>query len=756
MKQSELYLLRQEYISKNIPYEFVHHSMFNYAILDNIMYTRRPGRGENKTYNDCIIMFDTETSRKKLSKSIQISKLPSGHKARENHVVAWTLTIRAFHINIVTLWGHKPSTLVSTMKQIHDSMKGEITVMYAHNLAYDHWFTRRFLYRDFGTPEKQLNIKPHYPLYLQFANGIELRDSLILAQRSLERWAKDLDVEHKKAVGKWDYLKFRTQHEKFTKNEFQYIEYDCLAGVECIDKTMQMIHKRIYSMPYTSTGIIRDLLFHIAKENGGKDLFNRIAPTFTQYIKLTKLFHGGYVHANRFEIDTFIDEDLLKDLDPEATEFLVQCFDFVSSYPFCMLAYKYPMESFNKMRDCSIDEILKASDSTAFMFKLIGYKVKLKDPDHVMPALQFSKCVPGTCINPILDNGRILECDYCEIYLNEIDLEVIDNQYQFEGSMCVEVEAAAKDYLPRWFTDFIFNLFVDKCKLTVEAEKDESVEVLRTLKKYQINGCYGMCVQKSIKEVIKEDFSTLDLTEIYKPDIPLNDDGTVNEKEHQKQMKKEYDKFLKKKTSILNFSWGCWVTSYAYRNVHRLNDCVKPESEGGLLLYNDTDSAYAHGWDLEKIDAYNENCLKLLKANGYGSVEIEGHIFTLGIAEHKPLKDDYTEFKVMGAKRYAGRCLKDGKIHITVAGVPKKTGADCLKDDLTNFTQNFIFKGSETGKKQHVYFASDIYIDEDGNETADSIDLLPGDYKLDCTQKYEHAEELFDEEIEVQVYDENN
>ena len=756
MKQSELYLLRQEYISKNIPYEFIHHSMFNYAILDNIMYTKRPGRGQNKTYNDCIIMFDTETSRKKLSKSKQMSALPSGHKARENHVVAWTLTIRAFHINIVTLWGHKPSTLISTMKQIHDSMKGEITVMYAHNLAYDHWFTRRFMYRSLGKPEKQLNIKPHYPLYLQFANGIELRDSLILAQRSLERWANDLDVEHKKAVGKWDYLKFRTQHEKFSKNEFQYIEFDTLSGVECIDKTMQMIHKRIYSMPYTSTGIIRDLLFHIAKENGGKDLFNRIAPTFEQYIKQTKLFHGGYVHANRFEIDTLIDEDLLKDLDPEAAEFLVQCYDFVSSYPFCMLAFKYPMESFNKMRDCSIDEILKASDSTAFMFKLIGYKVKLKNPDHVMPALQFSKCVPGTCINPVLDNGRILECDYCEIYLNEIDLEVIDEQYKFEGSLCVEVEAAAKDYLPRWFTDFIFNLFVDKCKLTVEAEKDESVEVLRTLKKYQINGCYGMCVQKSIKEVIKEDFDSLDLTEIYKPDIPLNEDGTVNEKEHQKQMRKEYDKFLKKKTSILNFAWGCWVTSYAFRNVHELNKCVKPESEGGLLLYNDTDSAYAHGWDLEKIAAYNENCLRLLRANGYDSVEIEGHVFTLGIAEHKPLKDDYTEFKVMGAKRYAGRCLKDGKIHITVAGVPKKTGAKCLNDDLTNFTQNFIFKGSETGKKQHVYFASEIYIDEDGNETADSIDLLPGDYKLDCTQKYEHAEELFDEEIEVQIYDENN
>ena len=165
-------------------------------------------------------------------------------------------------------------------------------------------------------------------------------------------------------------------------------------------------------------------------------------------------------------------------------------------------------------------------------------------------------------------------------------------------------------------------------------------------------------------------------------------------------------------------------------------------------MYNDTDSAYAHGWDLEKIKAYNDNCLKLLQANGYDKIVIEGHEFILGIAEHKPLKDDYSEFKTMGAKRYAGRCLKDGKIHTTVAGVPKEKGAETLKDDLNNFRTGWIFKGTETGKKQHVYFSSDIYIDDDGNETADSIDLLPGDYLLDATEKFE-LDDIFNDELEV-------
>ena len=735
MNRKELYLLRQDYITKYLPYQFMHYSKFNFKILDNIMYVKRPSKKFNsKTYNDCIIMFDTETSRKKLKASRQVNKLPSGLKARENHVCAWTISIRAFEQNIVTLWGHKPSTLIDTMQKIHDSMQGEITVMYAHNLSYDHWFCRRFMYRKWGTPEQQLNIKPHYPLYLEFANGIQIRDSLILAQRKLERWAKDMEVEHQKSVGKWDYNKLRNQNSRYNADELEYIEHDTLAGVECIDKLMHILNKSIYSMPFTSTGIIRDKLFQIARKHGAHDLFLRIAPTFEQYIKLTKVFHGGYVHANRFYIDTFID-------------ILVQCYDFVSSYPFCMLAYTYPMEQFHKMRDMKIDEILKDAENTAYMFKLCGYKARLKKKDHVMPPLQYSKCVEGTVINPILDNGRIIECDYFEIYLNEVDLEVINNAMEFDGHICVEVEAASKDYLPRWFTDFIFELFKEKCMLPKG--------VLRNLKKSEVNGCYGMTVQKSIKDVIKEDYTSTDIMDAYTVLRPEDD------KEHEKEQRKEYDKYLNKRTSILSYAWGCWVTSYAYRNVHTLNTCLKDENKDAdfydddftLLLYNDTDSAYAHGWDEQKIKAYNDNCIDLLHRNGYDSIVIGEHTFTLGCAEHKELEDDYSEFKTMGAKRYAGRNLSDNKIHITVAGVPKEKGAECLKDDLHNFRDNFVFKGAETGKKQHVYFSSDIYIDEDGNETADSLDLVAGDYELSCTEKYD-LNDLFSEEIEVQVYDE--
>ena len=114
----------------------------------------------------------------------------------------------------------------------------------------------------------------------------------------------------------------------------------------------------------------------------------------------------------------------------------------------------------------------------------------------------------------------------------------------------------------------------------------------------------------------------------------------------------------------------------------------------------------------------------------------------------------------MGSKRYAGRGADDNELHITVAGVPKKTGAKCLENDLTNFAKGFIFSGEITGKLSHFYIFSEdgIYIDEFGNEIGDSIDLEPCDYLLDAVDRYEfiltddYCMEFFGEE-NFDIYD---
>ena len=310
--------------------------------------------------------------------------------------------------------------------------------------------------------------------------------------------------------------------------------------------------------------------------------------------------------------------------------------------------------------------------------------------------------------------------------------------------MCVEVEYAHKDYLPRWFTDYIFELFAEKCKLK------HGDPVLYALAKARLNALYGLCVQKSIKPQIDELYIDTEID----GEIKSEGEYVIQDEKNDEEL---YEKYLQNKGNILSFAWGTWCTSYAMYNLFCLGSCVKddPAQKISHWIYSDTDSCYSDLWDYDKISAYNKKCKEQLRANGYGPVIVDGKEYWLGIAEHEEGKDDYTQFKTEGAKRYCGRQSKDGKLHITVAGVPKKKGALCLEDDINKFTEGFIFPGSETGKLTHKYFyVPCIYTDEDGNITGDSIDLSPCDYLLDSTEVRTNWFESMDEEINMQVYDE--
>ena len=714
MKRYEVYNIRKDFFQNKYEYECSDWHDFDFSYFDKIMYIRRAGHGHNEeTYNDCIIMADTETSKEIYKENCR------------NYVVAWSISIRAFDTNIVTLYGHKPSEFIECINKMVLHFKGEKTIIYWHNMAYDWVFVRKFCMRSWGTPDKQLNVKSHYPLFINFNNGIIFKDSLILAQRKLEKWAEDMDVEHKKAVGSWDYDKVRNQSDQFIAAEIHYIENDTLAGVECIQKMLDSLNKHIYSMPYTATGIVREAVREIGKEYHIRDLFKRIVPEYYIQEILEKVYHGGFTHANRHYISRTVKGRII-------------CRDFNSSYPFSMIAFKYPMERFTPLgKVVPPAYILRNSENNAFIFKLIMMKPELKKKDIPMPALQMSKCVKS--INAIEDNGRILQAEYIEIYLNEIDLKVICEQYDFKGA-CDEVHFAAKDYLPRWFTDYVYECYADKCKL-----KDGDA-VLYALAKARVNCLYGMLCQKPCKEMIDEDYQT--------------GEYSVNE---EKSMEELYEEYVKKRSSILPYQWGVWVTSYAFYNLFQLGKCVAP---GGIWIYSDTDSCYSDKWDDKKIDAYNENCKKLLKANGYDAVRIGSKEYWLGCAE---IDGEYSEFRTVGAKRYAvryadipkyqkpddkGRILAN-KLKITVAGVPK-AGAKCLKDNMNNFHAGFVFDGETTGKLQHTYYyEKDIWIDDAGNERGDSIDLSPTTYVLDDVDTIDW-EKLWTEEVDNIYYEEGD
>lgn len=664
------------------PYAMVFWDQFDYSRLQYINTIIRSGRkkGGDQIYNDCFIMADTETSKK--------SAAPG-----PCHVVAWTLSIRAYHENLVTLYGSDPESLCLCMAKIKKAMPGEYLIIYFHNMNYDWVFERKFLMAEFGTPESQLNVKTCYPISIKFANHLELRDSLILAQRSLDKWGNDMCVEHQKAKGKWDYDKIRDQHQTFSADELEYIEHDTLCGVECLDATLIVLNKHVYSMPFTATGIPRDECRKRGKKEQAHRLFQKCCPTWALQMFLEMLFHGGYSHANR-NVARWIQDKAI-------------CMDFASSYPYSMLTAKFPMSEFKPYNGKRVrpEQIFDTMNRYAYMFILTATDVRLKDPSYPMPMLQLSKMQSIEVYAE--DNGRIMSCASCSIIFNEYDLALFCEQYDYEHIFITDLSYAVKDYLPRWFTDYIYQLFRDKSEL-------KGVDPVRyAIAKAKLNSCYGMCVQKPVRIDIVEDYDT---------GLYHNDYG--------EGLEKKYEKWVNNYNNVLCYAWGVWVTSESMYRLFQLSKCVDYE-HGGEWLYSDTDSIYASAWDYDKLEAFNKDIENKLIERGYPPIEINGKRFSLGIATYD---GEYSEYIAIGAKRYCGRSIEDNKLHITVAGVPKK-GAECLNDDIKNFAPGLIFDGKTTGKLQHTYYmlppGQDPYRDARGNLTGDSIDLGPCDYKLD-------------------------
>lgn len=649
-----------------------------------------------KTYYDAVIMADTETSRK-------------SDGTGRNHVCAWSIAFRAFGRNICTLWGQNPAEFADMLQKLRDVIDADELFIYFHNLPYDWIFLRKFLFDRFGFPADQLNVKPLYPLYIKFGNGIILKDSLILAQRSLERWAKDLQADHQKAVGSWDYEKHRNQSDKLSPDELLYIGNDVLAGVECIDITMKQIGKNIGSIPYTATGIVRGECRDISKKNRGKEYFKKVQPAeYPIQQKLERIFHGGYTHMNRYYGGVVLP---------------AICKDFSSSYPFEMLVRLYPSEKFWKFSNGFVDPmtILENMEEYAFIFTMSCYDVKLADPRDPMPTLQYCRKIETT--NAITDNGRILACDDLCCLMNEIDLYMFIQKYDARGLVIEDVYCAKKDYLPGWLRNYVFERYRLKCELK------HTDPVLYAIEKAKLNSIFGMTSQKPCKEDLIEDYAT----GMYRMESGYDP-------------AEEYKEWYNRRSSFLPYPIGVWVTSYAMLDLFKLGGCVASD---GIWLYSDTDSVYATKFDEIRLKVFNEDRKKLLINAGYDSVTVNGEIFTVGEATTDGV---YSEFKALHSKCYATRSEKKG-LQITVAGVPKK-GAASLNDDINNFKTGFIFSGEISGKLQHEHhFIDAIYTDENGNLTGDSIDLSPCDYMIKPQDDFTF-EDMMGEEVSIQTYDE--
>ena len=537
--------------------------------------------------------------------------------------------------------------LESFLWLLRDLPKDVSIIIWVHHLAYEFQFLANVL-----TWNKVFARMPHKPMKASCEEypDIEFRCTYMLTRLSLASWGKQLGVY--KAVGDLDYDKLRTPLTPLTPEELHYGEQDCLvvyAGIQDYLKKYNQQHR----IPLTQTGTVRravkDLL--TCDKSYIRKIKKLVPKTPAEYKRLQRIFAGGYTHANQMYSGKVVEEH-------------IEHYDFASSYPTVMLCEKYPMSAwyYNGINVIPDDAEF---ENTAFIFYLEFQKI---ESISFNTYIQSSKCT-GT--NMRYDNGRVLSADTLEMYMTEQDYITIRNNYKWKKVNVVRVWRCKKEYLPKPFLEYILELYENKTSLKDVAGQED----LYLQSKQYINSLYGMMVTALIQSDVVYKDNTWSIKELTVKDVEKKLRSLSNYRDREKRY-------------FLSYSWGCWVTAYARRN---LWECI--ESCDHDVLYCDTDSIFVRGshdftWYNDKVtEKIRKSCKSnKLDFNKTRPVTPKGKVKPLGIFERE---EDCTQFKTLGAKRYVER-RTDNELHLTVSGINKEA-VELLNDNIDNFADGFDF-----------------------------------------------------------------
>lgn len=557
-------------------------------------------------------------------------------------------------------------------------------ICYVHNLAFEfQWFRKYFEW------EKVFSLKEREVVSALTTTGIEFRCSYILTGYSLAKLGEQcIKYPVKKAVGDLDYSLSRHSKTPLTDTEWGYVRNDALVVMSYIEQCIENENDNISNIPLTATGYVRrycrnECLYEGTHKKSYKYLkYMKIIKALTinsleEYQAMKRAFIGGHTHANPLGVGQ-VHHD-------------VTSMDFTSSYPYCILAFKYPMSKGEKIIIKSKADFEMNIEKYCCIFDVTFYNIESITPfEHWIPS---SKCFIKE--NAELDNGKIISADKISITLTEVDFKTISKFYKWESIGIKNFRRYMKGYLPKNFIQAVLKLYKDKTEL--KGIDDKFVEYMQS--KANLNSCYGMMV-----------------TDICRDEIIYNDN---DEWEHQPPDYIEMlNKYNKSKNRFQFYIWGLYVTAYAKSNL-----------ASGILelkydyLYADTDSVKCLNYDkhLKYFEEYNKNCVKLLlkMLNHYkldkSSIEpknIKGEPKLIGIWDYD---GHYKRFKTLGAKRYAVQ-LDDDTYSFTLSGCNKKLAvpylldqAKALKKDFFDlFDDNMYIPADYTLKNTHTYIDYEI------------------------------------------------
>ena len=553
--------------------------------------------------------------------------------------------------------------------------EGLCMVFYVHNLGYEFQFLRAI--HDFQ-PDEVFCLTGRKVAKCELGSRFEFRCSYCLTNMSLREFLKKMGVEHQK--GELDYNVRRFPWTPLTEKELEYCIIDVLGLWEALRIMFKTDRSTLANVPLTSTGYVRTDFKRAMRQGGYLPMVHDCAPSYDVYLALRRAFRGGNTHANRCYTGIILDN--------------VTSYDRASSYPDVLVNMPYPVKPFIKDLTSDPDELL---EGFPYVMCIDFFDMELIDPFYGCPYLSIHKCY--NLQGAINDNGRLVKAKRFQTWLTDIDLAIVRQQFKWSRAVITTCYRSEYGLLPAGMKDVTMEYYERKTKL--KGVKGQEVYYMKA--KNKLNSIYGMCATNPVRTSLVFNGHDFDVKE-------------VDERE-------ELQKANKKSFTV--FAWGCWCTAWARWWLEKaIRLC------GHNFVYCDTDSVKFVGEvDFTELNAEIQE--KSEKHHAYAD-DPAGVRHYLGVYEHD---DTYRRFCTLGAKKYAYED-KDGRLHITIAGVSKR-GAEEM-GCLENFKEGFIFRES-AGQEAHYnddWMEEPIEIDGHSLSISPNIYLSQSEYTLGLTLEY--------------------
>lgn len=250
-------------------------------------------------------------------------------------------------------------------------------IIYVHNLGYEHMYLTQLMNERYCIDDILLT-KSRKPLYIRYKNGIELRDSLKLFQKSLAGATKGLP--HAKMVGDLDYTKYRTPDTPLTPDEWNYCINDVQGLYEAIERLKWQHSYNAATLPLTNTAmVIEEINKHCRSDGKCLNAYKRLRLDKLQTLLAYKCMAGGDTHGCRWRAGRVYHN--------------CNSYDLKSAHPSQQLLKKFPMGAPTTLPpDISINELdTMVAAGYGWIAKMFIYDFAIL-PECPNPTISVSRC----------------------------------------------------------------------------------------------------------------------------------------------------------------------------------------------------------------------------------------------------------------------------------------------------------------------------------------------------------------------------